>query len=271
MMSSAQALTSAPAQPSLRDKMHAMCTVTVVPLEEGFRLRCNRDERRDRPMARPPSTHVVEARRALFPVDPASEGTWIGVNDTGLAIALLNRSRASGPATPEDHVKSRVSRGRIIPPLLACPSLEDALERCAMLDVATFDLFRLMIVQGETVAVVTSDGRALSHEIVSLGRPVMQTSSALGDDLVEAPRRRLFDTMLGEQPPAAWLRGQRQFHRHQWPSRPELSVLMERADARTVSETLIDVRPHAIKLAYRPIAPHGLRIPARVFMRRDNG
>jgi uncharacterized protein with NRDE domain len=231
-----------------------MCTVTIVPLDDGFRLRFNRDERRDRPIARPPAMHMVEARRAVFPVDPTSEGTWIGVNDSGLVIALLNRNEAARSANAARDPESRVSRGRIAPVLLACGSPEEALDRCTTLDVAAFDPFRLMIVQKTIAVAVTSDGRELSHEVVSLSRPVMRTSSSLGDDLVEGPRRELFEMMLGQQPQSAWLRGQRRFHRHQWPSRRELSVLMERDDARTVSETVIDVRPRALELAYRPIA-----------------
>lgn len=230
-----------------------MCTVTIVPLDEnGFRLRCNRDERRDRPIARPPTLHVRGSRAALFPVDPASGGTWVGVNDAGLAMALLNRTPDSRETL--DHAPApRVSRGRIIPALLACASPDEILERCTRLDPHVFDRFRLLIVQHETVIIVTSNARSLTHDIVSLSRPIMQTSSSLGDGVVEEPRRRLFQELFNRHR-ATWLRAQRRFHRHQWCARPDISVMMERADARTVSETVIDVRRHAIELTYRPHA-----------------
>ncbi len=223
-----------------------MCTVTVVPLDDGFRLRCNRDERRDRPTATSPVLHRLGRRLAVFPVDPTSQGTWVGVNDVGLTIALLNRSGdPSGSLEPEP----RVSRGCIIPALLACGSLDEALERCATVDVESFGRFRLLIIESTTVAIVTSDSRVLARELVSLSRPVMETSSSLGDDLVEGPRRRLFKRLF-DQDQSTWLRAQRQFHHHQWRTRPEISVVMERADASTVSETVIDVRLQAIDVSY---------------------
>lgn len=231
-----------------------MCTVTVVPLEDGFRLVCNRDERRDRPTAEPPTRHTIEGRNAMFPVDPASRGTWVGVNDVGLAAAILNRNHtptsSNADANARDAEPLRVSRGRIVPTLLACRSIEEALERCATLDVRAFAPFRLLLVHGATAVIATSNTRALSYEVVRLVRPVMETSSSLGDELVEGPRGRLFHRMLGRSQ-CAWLLAQRCFHEHQWTSRPEISVMMERLDARTVSQTLIDVRRHSIEVAYR--------------------
>jgi len=226
-----------------------MCTVTIVPVEEGVHLCCNRDERRDRPAATSPIVRTVEGRRAIFPVDPVSQGTWVGVNDVGLTMVLLNRTTDS--IHPFDGT-DRVSRGRIIPTLLACGSAEDALERCTRLDAASFDQFRLLIVQNTTAIVVTSDARALTHEKVIISRPLMWTSSSLGDAIVEGPRRDLFDRLFA-QDRGEWLRAQRRFHDHQWRERPEISVMMERRDARTVSQTAIDVRVPVVMLTYRAI------------------
>jgi Transport and Golgi organisation 2 len=227
-----------------------MCTVTIVPLGNGFRLCCNRDERRNRPTAAPPMVQSLGQRQAIFPIDPTSQGTWVGVNDAGLTMALLNRTADQMnllDETPE------VSRGRIIPALLTCGSADEALEHCARLDAARFDRFRLLIMQGTTAIVVTSDTRAFLHDVVSVSQPVMWTSSSLGDDVVEGPRRELFNRMFDDRQ-GEWLRAQRRFHRHQWRTRPQISVMMERSDARTVSQTAIDVRLRAITLTYRDVA-----------------
>ena len=71
-----------------------MCTVSVVPLPDGFSLACNRDERSSRPCASEPAAYDLRPRRAIFPRDPVGGGTWMGVNDLGLAVALLNRASA---------------------------------------------------------------------------------------------------------------------------------------------------------------------------------
>ena len=224
-----------------------MCTVTIVPLQDGFRLGCNRDERRDRAEARPPAVHGLQHRTAVFPVDPQGLGTWVGVNDAGLAGALLNRTIDSA----EPIVKtSRLSRGLIIPDLLDCTSLTEALDVSAALDPGDFDRFRLVVAQNTSAAIVMSDGVALSVELTKLSRPIMLTSSSLGDAFVEGPRRRLFDRLFAGEA-RSWLRAQSRFHSHQWPSRRDISVRMERADARTVSQTIVNVSCRAIELRYR--------------------
>ena len=92
-----------------------------------------------------------------------------------------------------------------------------------------------------TVVDATSDGvRTEIRRPITLDGPLLFTSSSLGDALVEAPRQQLFQRMVVEGR-SGWLRGQGRFHRHQWPSRPEISVRMERHDALTVSRTVVEV------------------------------
>jgi hypothetical protein len=71
-----------------------MCTLTIFPLGNGHhRLAFNRDEARSRSAATPPRWGCYGDREALLPIDPAGRGTWIAVNDAGLAMALLNVNR----------------------------------------------------------------------------------------------------------------------------------------------------------------------------------
>jgi transport and Golgi organization protein 2 len=229
--------------------MPAVCTVTIVPVGNGFRLGCNRDERRNRAPALPPAAHGLPHRTAFFPVDPAGPGTWIGVNDTGLAAALLNRS--PDPSKPLDTNRRR-SRGLIIPYLLECASLTNAVHRGAAVDPSDFDRFRLAMVQRHTVATLTSDGAEFVVEVTDLARPMMLTSSSLGDGLVEPPRRRLFERLFAGEP-SSWVRTQNLFHRHQWRGHRDVSVRMERADAKTVSHTFVSVTDSGIELRYRAL------------------
>jgi hypothetical protein len=74
--------------------------------------------------------------------------------------------------------------------------MEDALDLAAGLDPMQFGLFRLVLAQRMVIAVVTSDGLALSVETMGIPRPLMLTSSSLGDAVVEAPRRRLFERLF---------------------------------------------------------------------------
>jgi hypothetical protein len=223
-----------------------MCTVTVVPHETGIRLMCNRDERRSRPAALPPQVHELGGRLAVFPVDPQGGGSWVGVNDTGIVVTLLN---VSGPSQSASQEPKR-SRGLIVREVLRCGSLSQVLETVAGLDARQFDMFRLVAIHRFTAVEATTDGvRTAIRPQITLDAPLLFTSSSLGDALVEAPRKQLFQRMVVERQ-SEWLRRQARFHRHQWSSRPEISVRMERDDALTVSRTVVDVTRARRSLLY---------------------
>jgi hypothetical protein len=224
-----------------------VCTVSIVPGASGFRMVCNRDELRTRPVALPPRLHRTQSVTAVWPVDPKSGGTWVAANDAGLAVALLNRTAPAG------HWRSApgVSRGTIIPRLSASTSLSDALDRALALRIGEMDAFTLVVVEGSSVGTVTSIGGRLSLRTVRLRAPVVFTSSSLGDCVVQEPRSKLFQRLVEcSQDPFT---GQAQFHRHRWPLRPEISIEMSRADASTVSRTIVDVLPNKFTLRYTPV------------------
>jgi hypothetical protein len=230
-----------------------VCTVTVVPHGAGVRVACNRDERPVRPDAWPPRVHQVGGRWAAFPIDPLGGGTWIGVNDAGLIVTLLNRNGGATDAV----LHPKRSRGLIARRLLRCGSADEALRDVATLDVSDYAPFSVLLVHGPRVSVATSDGTALlTTTEPALDRPMLLTSSALGDEVVDPPRRRLFERLVidGRH---GWLNGQAAFHRHRWKRRPDLSVRMSRADALTVSQTTADVTRSGRRLLYQPLGADG--------------
>lgn len=243
-----------------------MCTVTIIPVaaaaectrdagpiahRNSIRIACNRDELRTRPAALPPVIRTFGNRKAIMPVDPVSNGTWIAVNDAGIAATLLNVNPGLKP-TVGDHVNP--SRGTLIPHLMVSETIDEAIESSAAIDPSQYAPFRLVIVDSERVANFYSDGQTLrrEHRLIS-NHPHLFTSSGLGDALVESPRQDLFDHMFtnGED----WLTAQEAFHRHSWPDRTHLSVCMERSEARTVSHTVIEIEPARVVLCYVPDAP----------------
>jgi hypothetical protein len=225
-----------------------MCTVSAIALSEGgFRLACNRDELNIRPTAQPPVLRTCGQRRAIFPVDPVSDGTWIAVNDAGLALALLNYNPRQKLDAHE--LARRQSRGCVIPSLLHCSDVAEGIEYTRKIDPTRLPQFRLVIVDGNDWAEVVSNGWELSRTGGPFdGVPLLFTSSGLGDELVEHPRRQLFDRMI--RTADACPQRQDAFHAHQWPQRPHLSVMMHRADARTVSKTVVNVGQDIARLVY---------------------
>ena len=213
-----------------------MCTVSIAPTERGVRLVCNRDERLSRAAATPPREHRIGSRRAVYPVDPSSGGTWIGVNDAGLAAVLLNRNDTPSGSTPRGGASSR---GLIVPHLLGCRNLDEAWAQATALDDRLFEPFRVLLLQRGRLAVVTSRGGRLTADVSELSGPTMFTSSSLGDRLVDRPRRALFNRLLGSTRRIAV--AQDVFHDHRWLARRDISVRMCRGGAATVSRTTIEI------------------------------
>jgi hypothetical protein len=136
--------------------------------------------------------------------------------------------------------------------LLNSRSIGEALQIAGGLVPAQFNPFSVVLVKRMTACVVTSDGLTLSAETMSMVRPLMFTSSGLGDTRVFAPRQRLFERLVLRNE-RVWPQAQDRFHAHHWPSRSDISVLMERSDARTVSRTIITVTSRAMTLDYKPV------------------
>jgi hypothetical protein len=243
-----------------------MCTVTVISVNGVVRLACNRDELRSRPAALSPVVREFGARKAIMPIDPVADGTWIAVNDAGLAATLLNVNLHRNAGAMRGPRK--LGRGMLIPRLMACATLADAEQVSGTTDARQHAPFRLVLVDDRGVAQFWSDGYSLRYEREALGNQAhLFTSSGLGDALVEQPRRDLFEQML--TPGADWVLQQDAFHRHSWPERRHLSVCMERAEARTVSHTVVEIEPERVGVTYVPDAPDRAKPLAPITLTRS--
>lgn len=249
-----------------------MCTVTIIPLGNAavggssFRLVCNRDESRSRAAALPPMEVLRGQRRAVYPVDAHAGGTWVGVNDAGLAMALLNLNE---PDIPRRAYPT--SRGDIIPGLLSCTNVQEAVHAARSLMPGRFAPFRLVICDGGSLACIV--GRPNGHTASTSNfprRPTMFTSSGLGDHIVREARRELFrESLSGAAHAARWPLEQDAFHAHTWTDRPELSVHMHRSDARTVSRTIVTVGTLEANLQYTPLMEGAALTPLTYTLVRD--
>ncbi|MCK6485746.1 MAG: NRDE family protein [Phycisphaerae bacterium] len=237
-----------------------MCTVTLIPVARDadsdawthLRLACNRDELRIRPAAMPPEIRRRGSRTAIMPIDPLSDGSWIAVNDAGLAATLLNVNPPAPPGLMQSTLRN--SRGILAPRLMACSTLDEAERHTADIDPDAFPPFRLVVVDRNGLIDCRGDGSSLRRQRLALSsHPLLFTSSGLGDHLVEQPRRALFESMFTHE--ADWPAAQVAFHRHAWPDRRHVSVCMERDEARTVSHTIIDLERGRATLTYYGDAP----------------
>jgi hypothetical protein len=210
-----------------------MCTLTVIRTATGCRLVHSRDELRTRAESLAPAWRPLPSgRRAIWPTDPDAGGTWIGVRDDGLSVSLLNRN-----IPPNGRPQPTASRGGLIPDLIDLPDPARILDALAARDLAPVAPFRLLALDAHGCGgLVTWNGLALT-EPDDMDPPMCLASSGLGDDKVMV-RQPLFESTVAVEPTP---RRQDAFHRHRWDDRPEVSVLMSRADARTVSITTVEI------------------------------
>jgi len=226
-----------------------MCTVSVIRLsDELIRVACNRDEQLRRPSALPPRISNYGQQQAIMPIDPSGGGTWIAASSAGLIMTLLNRN------TCRSALPAPRSRGLIIPSLIDCRSLEEAIDRAWNIEASQYGAFRLVMIDCQSVAEVVSSGGAIEEVRMDNDfRSTFFTSSGLGDQLVEVPRRRLWQQMVTTQETNA--AAQDRFHRHSWADRRDVRVCMNRPDAKTVSYSTIEMGRDRIRFRYHPAAP----------------
>jgi hypothetical protein len=178
-----------------------MCTVTLRFGAGSVLLTMNRDERYDRAPEEEPRRIPGEPGRPswLAPFDSASGGTWIGVNDRGVASCVLNGYDPSDEALRSDPAVP--SRGSIIPRILEGQDGSGPARLPDLLDFSAYASFTLLVASKDGGEIVRwRHGAGLSREVVLPGWTFL-TSSSWNEREVAAWRRRAFDAWLAAGEP----------------------------------------------------------------------
>lgn len=228
-----------------------MCTVTWSLAGDGYTLLFNRDELRSRRPALPPVLGGSIGERRLMPVDPVAGGSWISVNEHGVAIALLNLAGRSVAGTRQ------VSRGLVVAALAGLSDPAAILLRLSEILSAAHPPFLLVLVKPGDVRVATWDGQSLATAREE-GLAMQTTTSFAPDDVVPF-RKDLWLRCLKES--GENIRGaQERFHAHHDPGKPAHSIRMRREDARTLSRSTITVGPDSILFRYAELDELGSEV-----------
>ena len=118
-----------------------MCTLAILrrpghdwPVVIG----ANRDEMIDRPW-QPPARHWPDRPEVVAGLDELAGGSWLGINDWGVAAAVLNRTGSLGPAP------GRRSRGELVLEALDHADAVAAARALADLDPDAYRTFNLIV------------------------------------------------------------------------------------------------------------------------------
>lgn len=118
-----------------------MCTVVILRRPEHrwpVIIGANRDEMIDRPWEAP-ARHWPDRPEVVAGLDVLAGGSWLGINDWGVAAAVLNRTGSLGPAA------GRRSRGELVLEALDHADAVAAAEALSHLDPDSYRTFNLIV------------------------------------------------------------------------------------------------------------------------------
>jgi Transport and Golgi organisation 2 len=217
-----------------------MCTVSWLHRDDGsYELLSNRDEKRTRGQALAPRIGTRNGVQFIAPIDSDHRGTWIGVNECGLSLCLLNGLNNVGQAVPP----ARKSRGLVVLELLPNPSSSAVLAQLTTAPLLDFGPFTLLILEPATPPIAFA-WNGTTGRIIDQPEPPL-ISSSFNPVGVERARKAAFQR-------APTLRGFHASHAH-GPS--AYSTCMHRPDAETVSFSHVTVEPATVSVSYSPAAP----------------
>jgi hypothetical protein len=212
-----------------------MCTLSWLPLPDGYLVAMNRDEQRSRAPGTPPQVRTVGGVTVLCPSDGSAGGTWVAANALGHSLALLNRYGD----TPHDGPGDPVSRGLLVLELAGLPGgplLDEALVTRELPRYRPFTLASLT--PAAAPRLYEWNGRELTRsELAAPG--LLRTSSGLDQAGAERARGEVFRRAAldpGLNPALL-----AELHQSHLPVRGALSVCMHRDDALTRSYSEIRV------------------------------
>jgi len=229
-----------------------MCTLSFLPSAQahGFHLLMNRDEQRSRPRALPPALQTCGSRQALYPRESGG-GTWIGINESSLTMALLNWY-----SQPQKTADALISRGTLIPALLSSGTLREAEEHLLNQPLTHIQPFRLIMISPKESLVLEEafDGHFLERKEHAWERTHWFSS---GYDEPRASKNRatccaaIADNLSGSKVLARL----RELHSSHLPEKGPFSICMHREDAQTVSMTEISVTESLASMRYHDGPP----------------
>ena len=170
-----------------------MCTVIFIPADNKCFFASLRDENPKRQMAMAPDIYTINDVSILFPVDPVAGGTWIGVNEFGNTIILLNGGF-------EKHLQKkqyRKSRGLIVSELLTSPK---PVTKWNLMDMDDIEPYTLIAWTGGNLFQLVWDGTNKHSMQLDVGVPYIWSSSTLYNAEVKAYREELFQHWIAMNP-----------------------------------------------------------------------
>lgn len=145
-------------------------------------IAANRDEMAGRPSS-PPGRWWEDRPEVVAGRDDLAGGSWLGVNDTGVVAAILNRMGTLGPA-PDKR-----SRGELVLEALDHADAAEAAEALTGLAATAYRPFNMIVADNRDAFWLRADGRRVTRHAIA---PGLHMLSALDLDDRDSPRIRAY-------------------------------------------------------------------------------
>jgi Transport and Golgi organisation 2 len=162
-----------------------MCTVIYMPGEDCQYFASLRDENPQRPSAQTPALYKTDSANFIAPLDAHAGGTWVGANDLGTVIVLLNGAFENHEKMPD----YKLSRGLIVKELLAS---EFPVIDWSMLELEGVEPFTLIVWTDHMLFELVWDGQNRHRATHDVKEPHIWSSSTLYAVTAKEERRKRF-------------------------------------------------------------------------------
>lgn len=217
-----------------------MCTLAWEVSGEDFWICFNRDEQRSRPEAEAPVIDRSGKYPVMYPRDPQGGGTWLAVSKAGFVVALMNHY--SGNPVNNGGLRSR---GGIVLKLIHSSSIDSAIEKLSGIELTgKFAPFHLFIFSRKGGKQWTWDG----DKICGITEcPKFWTTSSCDPESICQWRTDQWEKLTGGKAVSADQAGAVLRMRG---SPPACGMTMDREDARTVSQSIIEMNGQNLVFSY---------------------
>ncbi len=221
-----------------------MCTASWLISKDSYQVFFNRDELKSRLKARRPLKQEKLKVRYLSPIDTDAGGTWIGVNEYGITLCLLNNYSTAAP----QETRNYKSRGHIISSVMHLDNVCSVISYLERTDLAYFRPFDLLV-----FGLLNKPCRlAWNGEKKSFDKQIKMPLTSSSFNTEQVIQSRVNQLRLAESSSEEKLI---ELHASHYPEKSAHSICMHRDDAGTVSFSHITVSNTLITFEYKDGAP----------------
>ena len=216
-----------------------MCTVSYIPLQNGYILTSNRDENPLRGTKTPQKQQLGNGETILAPIDKRKRGTWIATNTRNKTACLLN-----GAYKKHEHVPPyKRSRGHYVIEAFTYDTFSKFAEEA---DLYNIEPFTLVFIEDGKLQLLVWDGNEKHYSVLNEKQPHIWSSSTLYSKEEHREKEFFFRNALGKSDPDEM----RLLKIHGLEEKTPF--ILERPHVKTVSIAQITSKNNKVTLNYYP-------------------